>query len=334
MLHVFGHGTSVGRRGDQLLITPLKEDKTTQPIRELRSVALHGFVTISAQALSLCADHGIPVHWFGASGWYQGTFHRDDLAVQRRIRQHEALREPGFRLSLARRLVHARAEGQLKFLLRASRGGERSEPLRSAMDGIRGVLPEVHRAERPQTLLGLEGRAAAAYFAGLPEILNSDTHVSLRPAGRSRRPPRDGFNSMLSFGYALLLREVVQAIRCIGLEPALGFYHQPRSAAPPLALDLIEVFRVPCVDMPVVAAINRRQIDPEADFQHTGNQVWLSQEGRKKLIGILERRMADTWRHPLLEYSLSYRRHIELEVRLLEKEWSGEPGQFALTRIR
>jgi CRISPR-associated protein Cas1 len=127
---------------------------------------------------------------------------------------------------------------------------------------------------------------------------------------------------------------VIQAIRCIGLEPALGFYHQPRSAAPPLALDLIELFRVPCVDMPVVAAINRKQVDPGGDFQRTGHQVWLSDAGRRKLIALFERRMADLWRHPLLDYSLSYRRHVELEVRLLEKEWSGEPGQFALTRIR
>jgi CRISPR-associated protein Cas1 len=86
--------------------------------------------------------------------------------------------------------------------------------------------------------------------------------------------------------------------------------------------------------MSVVAAINRQQFDADADFTTAGRQVWLSESGRRKLIEIIERRLADVWRHPVLQYSLSYRRHIELEVRLLEKEWSGEPGLFATTRIR
>ncbi len=334
-LHVFGHGTRIGRRSDELVVKPRDSDPSREPIRGLRSLALHGFVSISSQALRMCADHDIAVHWFGKGGWYNGSFYRDDLAVQRRIRQYEALREPAFRLSLARRLAAARAEGQLRFLLRASRGGgTRPAELERAIETIRTTLPGIHRVEHPSELLGFEGRAAAAYFRGLPSILVEGTEAFLSPAGRSRRPPRDGFNAMVSFGYALLLREVVQAIRCVGLDPAFGFYHTPRSAAPPLALDLIELFRVPCVDMAVVAAINRKRFQEEPDFKAVAGQVWLSHSGRWKLIEAVERRMADTWRHPLLGYSLSYRRHIELEVRLLEKEWSGEPGQFARTRIR
>jgi CRISPR-associated protein Cas1 len=96
----------------------------------------------------------------------------------------------------------------------------------------------------------------------------------------------------------------------------------------------MELFRVTTVDMPVVAAINRKQFDAEADFTRAGRQVWLSNCGRRKFIDVFERRLSDVWRHPVLEYSLSYRRHIELEVRLLEKEWSGEAGLFACTRLR
>lgn len=127
---------------------------------------------------------------------------------------------------------------------------------------------------------------------------------------------------------------MLNAILIVGLDPSLGFYHQPRSQAHPLALDLMELFRVPLVDLPVIGSINRRQWDPEKDFQIAGRQVWLSDAGKRKLIGIYERRKTDTWKHPVIGYSLSYARLLELEVRLLEKEWMNEGGLFARFRLR
>jgi CRISPR-associated protein Cas1 len=156
----------------------------------------------------------------------------------------------------------------------------------------------------------------------------------MRPEGRNRRPPRDRCNALLSYGYALLLKDVTNAILSVGLDPCLGFYHQPRSQAHPLALDLMELFRVPLVDLPVIASINRRQWDEREDFQIAGQQVWLSDAGRKKFIGIYERRKADRWKHPVIGHSLTYSRLLELEARLLEKEWMGEGGLFARMRLR
>jgi CRISPR-associated protein Cas1 len=96
----------------------------------------------------------------------------------------------------------------------------------------------------------------------------------------------------------------------------------------------MELFRVPLVDLPVIASINRRQWDAEEDFTIAGRQIWLSDAGRKKLIEIYERRKQDVWKHPVIGHSLSYARLIELEVRLLEKEWMGEGGLFARLRLR
>lgn len=86
--------------------------------------------------------------------------------------------------------------------------------------------------------------------------------------------------------------------RQVGLEPALGFYHQPRTQAPPLALDLMEIFRVPLVDMPMMASVNRGQWQVEDDFTVKGEQVWLSDAGRRRLIGLYERRKEESWKHP------------------------------------
>ena len=183
-------------------------------------------------------------------------------------------------------------------------------------------------------LLGHEGSGAAAYFSVLCDLVDSEQRDAFVLDGRSRRPPRDRVNALLSYGYGMLYREVLTAIIAVGLHPGVGFYHQPRSSAHTLALDLMELFRVPLVDMAIIAAINRKTFDPVADFRLAPGQVLLSDTGRRKAIEVIERRKADEWRHSVVGYSLSYARFIELEVRLLEKEWMGEGGLFAKFRLR
>jgi CRISPR-associated protein Cas1 len=196
------------------------------------------------------------------------------------------------------------------------------------------LLKQLPQVDSIESLLGYEGNLAMLYFGALPHVLGKDIPDSLHFNGRNRRPPKDRFNAMLSFGYSLLIKDVMNAILAVGLEPALGFYHQPRTQAPPLALDLMEVFRVPLVDIPVVTSINRNQWDESADFDIRGQQVWLSDEGRRKFITLYEQRKAETWKHPVTGYSLTYRRLLELEVRLLEKEWCGEGGLFGHLTVR
>lgn len=96
----------------------------------------------------------------------------------------------------------------------------------------------------------------------------------------------------------------------------------------------MELFRVPVVDIAVLGAVNRRTFDPVQHFAVTGEQVWLSDEGRRRMIEVYERRKHEEYRHSAIGYTVSYARMMELEVRLLEKEWSGEPGLFARLRIR
>jgi len=334
-LHVVTPGAKVGRAGDQIEVTVPDEPRQRHPVREVGQVVLHGFAQITTQALRLCADKDVAVHWVTQGGSYIGSFSSGAGSVQRRIRQYRALSETEFCLGLTRRLAEARIASQLRFLLRASRGQDRGgSGVGDSIDGMRKLFPALKRAASADEVRGVEGRAGALYFEALPALIDEGVDAAMRPDGRSRRPPRDRCNALLGFGYALLLKDVMSAILVVGLDPALGFYHRPRSQAHPLALDLMELFRVAMVDLPVVASINRRQWDVDGDFSVTGQQVWLSDVGRAKLIEIYERRKSDVWKHPMLGYSLSYARLIELEARFLEKEWTGEPGLFARMRLR
>ncbi len=211
---------------------------------------------------------------------------------------------------------------------------KKSLQLQEVIAKMKTVLKKVPQAESLASLLGLEGNLVALYSDALPCLISSDVSPLLEFSGRNRRPPQDRFNCLLSFGYALVLKDVMNAILTVGLEPALGFYYQPRSQAAPLGLDLLEIFRVPLVDMSVMASVNRSQWHVEADFEVRGQQVWLTESGRRKFIDLYEQRKQETWKHPILGYSLTYRRLFELEVHLLEKEWSGEGGLFGKLIVR
>lgn len=335
VIHVARHGARVSRAGDTLRVEGDEGEARVLPIREIEALILHGNVQVTAQALSLCASHGVGIHWVSSGGRYIAGLASDAGLVQRRLRQYRALSDPAFTLGLSRRLALAKMENQLRFLLRATRGGEsRPELVRRAVAILRSEMRSASRAENADSLRGHEGTAARAYFDALSCLLGADVSEALRPSGRTRRPPRDRFNAILSFGYALLYRAVMHALLGVGLEPALGFFHTPRSAAHPLVLDVMELFRVVLWDMVVVASLNRKQWNEGAHFEVAKDHVWLSTEGRKLAIDLFEKRLEECWKHPVTGYSLSYRRTLELEARLLEKEWSGQPGLFARARLR
>jgi CRISPR-associated protein Cas1 len=335
IIHILEPGTRVGRTGEQLKISRRNEPDEKLSIQQVGQVVLHSFSQLSTQALHFLTANGVGIHFISGGGRYVGSIDSRSVSIQRRIRQYAALTRSDFCLELARKLVMCKGEGQRKFLMRGNRNPNRdSEPLEKAIAQMKAVLKLVKDVDSLESLLGMEGNLAALYFGTLPNLLGQDIPQELRFSGRNRRPPKDRFNCLISFGYSLLIKDVMNAILTVGLDPALGFYHQPRTQAPPLALDLMELFRVPLVDLIVVGSINRHQWDIAADFSVRGQQVWLSDVGRRKFIEIYEKRKEETWKHPATGYSLTYRRLLELEVRLLEKEWSGEGGLFGQLIVR
>lgn len=334
-LHVVSQKSRVTRSGETLVVRHDDGEKQSVPVRLLDSVMLHGHAQMTTQAIHLCARHGIGVQWLTAGGKFAAATAASFGRVQQRLRQYEALSDPDFCVELTRRLVQAKVESQLRYLLRGTRGNETIRTACQAeLDRIRESLKKTAKAGSADTFRGLEGIAAKAYFAALPNMLSTQVDDLLRFSGRTKRPPRDRFNCLLGFGYSLVQSAVTRAILAVGLEPALGFFHRPRSAAHPLVLDLMELFRVPLWDMTLVASLNRGQWNPEEDFELRPGHIWLSDAGRKKALTLFEQRLEETHRHPHTGQSLSYARIVELEARLLEKEWSGSPGLFARLRLR
>jgi CRISPR-associated protein Cas1 len=335
-LHVLEHGDRVSRAGERLTVWDSTGRKLAdEPIAQVQQVVVHGHAQVTTQALALCFSRSVQVHWLSSGGRYLGGSCAGAGGVQRRVRQYEALHDPTLRLALARRLVTAKVRDQLRHLLRVARQEHRRAPaIDQAIGDIRQQLARIPASTDGDSLRGLEGAAAAAYWSAFPELLLPEVEPAWRPRGRRKRPPGDACNALLSFLYALLYRDVVASILAVGLEPALGIHHTPRGQGYPLAEDLMELFRVPLVDLPVVASLNRRQWQ-KRHAHDAGPAGWLlTDAGRVQAIGIYEERRRETWRHPVTGYSLSYARLIELEVRLLEKTYSGGGDLFAKRALR
>lgn len=351
IVHVVEQGSSVRKDGEQLVVYPPDGTKKALPGKTVSALVLHGNVQVSAQVVHFCAANEIGIHWLSYGGHYVGSVAAGAGGVQRRVRQYAALADPLLRARLAARIARAKVENQLRYVLRATRGGDGERPaqVQQGIDALRGAVAGLAARAREleglndstaaqaegkiDTLRGLEGLAGRRYFGLLPDVLNLEPGDFLHFSGRNRRPPKDPFNALLSFGYALLYRDCVASLLAVGLEPSLGILHTPRSTAYPLALDLMELFRLILWDVPLVGSVNRKQWS-QADFEVTPGQVWLNPDGRRKAIQLYEARKQEKWKHPVLDYSLSYARTPELEARLLEKEWTGQPGLFARLRLR
>ena len=331
VLHVVDRDARVKRSGLQLIVRNSKGEEKKFPGMDVGAVVLHGSAQITSQAIQFAVANDIAVHWISGGGWYVGAV-APPAGVQRRLRQYQALQDGDLRLRLSQRLAEAKIANQLRFITRQSRTRNARDKAEKFLNAMRNQLRQARCCADVDALRGCEGIAARNYFSALALLLDPD-EKSMAFSGRSRRPPRDGFNAALSFGYGLLYREVMAAIIAVGLDSTVGFFHAPRTAAHPLALDLMELFRTTLWDMPLVASVNRRQWSEE-HLASSKKQVWLSDAGKRLAVSLFEQRKQETWKHPVLEYSLSYARAMELEARLLEKEWSGEEGLFARMRLR
>jgi len=335
VIHITGHKKKIKRKQNNILVeeyTAGDESKEIS-IQGIRSIVIHGYSQITTQALHLCSYFGVNVHWLTPGGNYSFGVSPGPEGVQRRIRQYKALIIPENQIFLSKRLVEAKVESQVRYLLRQTQK-IRDDETKRGIRKIRKASKRIKDAETIEQIRGFEGIAGKTYFSLLKKIFNNNVSSSLKPYNRSRRPPKDRFNALLSFGYSLLYQSVYTAVLAVGLEPSLGFFHQPRTNGFPLVLDLMELFRLPIWDITVIGAINRGQINVDKDFKVTREKVWLSKEGKRKAIKLFESRLTNTWKHPVTNYSLSYERTIELEARLLEKEWCGSSGLFARGRLR
>ena len=305
------------------------EEVTRQvPLHHLGGIVAFGNVLFSPFLLHKCAQDGRSVVWLSRSGRFMGRLAGPTTGnVLLRRAQHEVMCDVGRCLGVARFVVAGKLQNTRAVLMRAAReakdGGDEARLRAAAVVHAEGIV-SCERAVDIAQLRGIEGFAAKAYFGAFGGMIRVNRE-EFGFVGRSKRPPRDGINALLSFAYTLLANECVSACEGVGLDPQMGFSHVLRPGRPSLALDLMEEFRPLVVDAMVLSCINRRVLRPE-DFvtEPVSGAVSLSDDGRKVFLRAYEQKKQSEFKHPVMGRKCSYQEAFEIQGRLLSKYLMGE----------
>jgi CRISPR-associated protein Cas1 len=331
-LYVQSPRAYVRKEGDNIVVEAEKVKVAEVHLNDTSQVVLFGAAALTSPLLHECLKREIPVTWLSYGGWFMGhtvgTGHRN---VETRTHQYRAAFDPARSLALARGWVAAKIANSRTLLRRNWR--DDGHPDASVPDDLLAALKsdQRHAEHCPSAaqLLGIEGAAAARYFGQFARLLKTDPGApwAFDFTGRNRRPPKDPVNALLSFAYAMLVREWTVALSAVGLDPYRGFYHQPRFGRPALALDMMEPFRPLIADSVVITVINNGEIQPP-DFIRAAGSCAMKEGARKALIGAFERRLEQEITHPIFGYKLSYRRLFEVQSRLLIRYLAGELPEY------
>jgi CRISPR-associated protein Cas1 len=313
----------VGIDGGRLTVSKRREELASVRLIDVLHVCAYGNVQVSAQAMRTMFERDIDVFDFSYGGWLLGlTTGLPSKNVMLRIRQTTAAARG--QIDAPRRMIAGKIRN-CRVLLRRN-GGE------SATRAVGQLAELARRAEEASgapELLGIEGAAARLYFDAFPQLVSRAGELpGPRFSGlRNRRPPADVVNCLLSFCYGMLTKEVLAACLAVGFDPYIGLFHRPRFGRPALALDLAEEFRPLLADSTVLTLINNREVGA-GDFLVRAGAVTLTAAGRKAVIRAWERRMRTELRHPMFGYTVSYRRAVELQARILAAHLIGELPEY------
>jgi CRISPR-associated protein Cas1 len=339
---------SLVRKDGDTLVVHIPEDKERStpkrkvrvPLVKVTQVVVYGDVTLTSPALAALLAQRADVCFCSAYGRFRGRLApplgKNSLI---RLEQHHAHGDAGRAFTLARAFVRGKLANMRAMLLRANR--KRDDPaIAQAAASLKRVLDQVDGLDpgeaapppdpsRPQegtvqgTLLGLEGSGTAFYFGTFGRLLKGDWGFERR----QRRPPRDPVNALLSYGYVLLMNQVASAVSLVGLDPYVGFLHSSQFGKPALALDVMEPFRPLVVDSAVLTLLNNRML-AQRDFREELGAWRLTDQGRRTFLTRFEERLDTPIQHPVFGYKATYRRSLELEVRLVAKWLTGEIRHF------
>lgn len=308
------------------------------PAHLLDGVVCLGRIGLSTPMIAFCAEQGITISLCTGYGRFQARIEGPQSGnVLLRRTQHRLTETPEQSLPVAQAIVTAKLANQRTVLSRALRDhADSMQPIvKTRIDEVTRRLSDAARnalsAEDLDSLRGIEGDAANAYFSVFDKLIRRD-ETELRFKGRSRRPPLDAPNAILSFLYAMLGHDCRSAIEGVGLDPQMGFLHRDRPGRSSLGLDLLEEVRAPIADRVCLSLLNRKQISAR-DFRfEPGGAVLLTDEGRKTVLTTFQERKRTEITHPFLneKMPLGLVPHIQAQLlaRYMRGDLDGYPSFF------
>lgn len=279
------------------------------PINKIYSIYAYGQITISSQVINLFAKEGIPIHFFNYYGYYNGSFYPREqlLSGDLLIKQAEHYIDFSKRIKLAKLFVEGSAKNILKVL-----------SYYKIENNIKETLTELEKTNKITEVMNVEGRIRAEYYNYFDNILPDEFKME----GRSRQPPKNMINSLISFGNSMMYSTVLTELYNTQLNPTISYLHEPSERRFSLALDLSEIFKPFIVDRVIFYLVNKKMITKK-DFNQDLNCCLLNDKGRATFIKEYNKRLETTIKHKDLGRKVSYQRLIRLEAYKLKKHMLG-----------
>ncbi|MCI1207538.1 MAG: CRISPR-associated endonuclease Cas1 [Microbacteriaceae bacterium] len=325
IVHLATPGSRAYVRDGRMIVVNRGETLARIPLETMQGLQVEGNIDLSSGLIRELMWRGLTIEWCSGTGrlygWSSSTYGPNGAV---RAAQHVASVEG--RLQLAREFIASKISNQATQLRRAGI----DQPVIAELRRLQ------HRAEHAavwQHVLGFEGDAAALYFAHWPGLLKPRFRDAWPWHGRTGRPATDPLNAMLNYAYALLTADAIRALISCGLDPHAGFLHSSTRNKPALALDLMEEFRAPVADSVVQLLVNNGEVHP-ADFVTQLVTTRMRDRARKALIASYERRMQTEFRHPIFEYSVTWRRAMEIQARQILGVLDGTQKEYRGIRVR
>lgn len=327
-LYLTQEGAWVHKDGMSIVVHKDRQKIAQFPIHAIGEIVCFGFGISASPALTeYCAKEGVTISWLDGAGRFlarmQGPVHGNVLL---RRAQYRVADDETKALDIARCCVAAKIQNQRATLLRFVRNhadAEGAEDIRRSLASMDTCLGRVRVVDSVDSLRGLEGDAAESYFSVFDRMVLVPG-PEFRFRSRSRRPPLDRVNALLSYTYSILALDLRSALESVGVDPYVGFLHVERPGRPSLALDLMEEFRSPFADRLVLGLVNLRQVDPSGFVVHPTGEVEMTPETRKTLLAAYQKRKRETISHPFLEEEMDIGLVFLAQARLLARHLRGD----------
>lgn len=322
---------------DTLRVEVDDETRLRVPLHHLQAVVCFGHVGLTAPLMHRLADDGIALVLLDINGRFKARLEGPvNGNVLLRKAQHAAAADAAATLRLARAIAAGKVRNQRQVLLRGAREAKHDDDAkrvtRAALD-LAASLRSLGSTDTLDAVRGVEGEAARTYFEALNVLVRADLRPAFTMSGRSRRPPRDRMNALLSFCYALWMNDCRSACEAAGLDPQIGFLHAVRPGRAALALDLVEEFR-PLADRLALTLINRGQVKPEDLTEREGGAVLLDESTRKAVLVAYQERKQEELTHPVLAESIPLGMVPLVQARLLARCVRGDIEDYAPFAMR
>jgi len=326
-LFVTTEGAYLRKDGQTVAVRIDKQTKLRVPLHNLDGIVCFGRVSMSPALMGACADAGVSVSFCKENGRFLAAvngFTSGNVLLRRR--QYRTADDPQLSLTAARSVVIGKLANCRTVLRRAARDSgtpARSESLGRTANRLTASIHEATNTTELNSLRGIEGEAATVYFSAFNNMINVPAS-EFGYTRRSRRPPLDPLNALLSFAYTLLAHDLRSACEATGLDPQVGFLHRDRPGRPGMALDLMEEFRPFFADRMVLSLINPQQIQPRNFTLQESGAVFLNEAGRKVFLTSWQQRKQETITHPFLNEKTTVGLLPHLQARLMARHLRGD----------